>query len=45
LRVAIDRDQIKQKMTAIAAQGAFIGTSSWGYEGWLGQLNAPAQRE
>jgi uncharacterized protein YecE (DUF72 family) len=26
------------KLAALAAQGIFIGTSSWKYEGWLGQI-------
>ena len=33
-----DRDQIKQKVAALAAEGVFIGTSSWKYPGWRGML-------
>lgn len=33
-----DRDKMKSTLAALAAQGAFIGTSSWKYPGWLGQL-------
>jgi uncharacterized protein YecE (DUF72 family) len=33
-----DRDQLKAALAALAASGAFVGTSSWKYPGWLGQL-------
>jgi uncharacterized protein YecE (DUF72 family) len=33
-----DREQVKAQAARLAAQGIFIGTSSWKYEGWLGQL-------
>ncbi len=36
--MAFDREQMKTKAAALAARGVFIGTSSWKYEGWLGQL-------
>jgi uncharacterized protein YecE (DUF72 family) len=29
------------KTAELAAQGVFIGTSSWKYEGWLNQLYTP----
>ena len=29
----------------LAAQGVFIGTSSWKYEGWMGQLYTPQRYE
>ncbi len=32
-------------LAAIAAQGIYIGTSSWKYDGWLGQLYTPARYE
>ena len=38
-----DREQIKQKAAALAAQGVYIGTSSWKYEGWFGQLYSPGR--
>jgi hypothetical protein len=38
--VPFDRDQIKQKVAALAAEGVFIGTSSWKYPGWRGMLLA-----
>lgn len=33
-----DREQMRQKSSGLAAAGVFIGTSSWKYPGWLGQL-------
>src|SRR5262245_21391791 len=33
-----DRDRIKQAVQKLAAQNIFIGTSSWKYRGWFGQL-------
>lgn len=33
-----DREQLKQGVAALAEQGVFIGTSSWKYLGWRGQL-------
>jgi uncharacterized protein YecE (DUF72 family) len=32
------RDQLKSAAAALAARGVFIGTSSWKYPGWFGQL-------
>jgi uncharacterized protein YecE (DUF72 family) len=40
-----DREQIRLQAAALAAQGVFIGTSSWKYAGWLGQLYTPARYE
>jgi uncharacterized protein YecE (DUF72 family) len=34
---------MKEKVAELAAQGAYIGTSSWKYEGWRGQLYDPAR--
>jgi uncharacterized protein YecE (DUF72 family) len=36
--VSFNRDQIKAALAALAAEGVFIGTSSWKYPGWRGQL-------
>lgn len=33
-----DRDQIRAKVAALAAEGVFIGTSSWKYSGWRGMI-------
>src|ERR1019366_383061 len=40
-----DRDQMKAKVAKLAAAGVFIGTSSWKYDGWFGQLYTPARYE
>jgi uncharacterized protein YecE (DUF72 family) len=32
------REQMKRKAAQLAAKEVFIGTSSWKYEGWFGQL-------
>jgi uncharacterized protein YecE (DUF72 family) len=36
--MAFDREKIKLKTGKLAAEGVFIGTSSWKYEGWLDQI-------
>ena len=36
---------MKTKAAQLAAEGVFVGTSSWKYEGWLGQLYTPARYE
>lgn len=36
--MAFDRPTMKNDAATLAAQGAYIGTSSWKYPGWLGQL-------
>lgn len=41
--MGFDREQIKKKAAALAAEGVFIGTSSWKYDGWFGQLYTPAR--
>jgi uncharacterized protein YecE (DUF72 family) len=33
-----NRAQLKQRVEGLAAQGVFVGTSSWKYPGWLGTL-------
>ena len=43
--MAFDREQMKKKAAALAAKGVYIGTSSWKYEGWFGQLYTPARYE
>jgi len=35
---SFDRERLKQKLEELTRQGVFIGTSSWKYEGWLGQI-------
>jgi uncharacterized protein YecE (DUF72 family) len=40
-----DREAVKRRATELAAKGVLIGTSSWKYEGWFGQLYTPARYE
>ena len=40
-----DRERMKVKAAELAAKGVFVGTSSWKYEGWFGQLYTPARYE
>lgn len=40
-----ERDRAREQAAALAAQGVFLGTSSWKYEGWLGQLYSPERYE
>jgi uncharacterized protein YecE (DUF72 family) len=37
-RPDFDRDRLAERIAALAREGVFIGTSSWKYEGWLGQI-------
>ena len=39
--MTFDREQIAQRVSQLAAKNIYIGTSSWKYEGWLGQLYSP----
>lgn len=41
--MAFDRKQIQVEAAELAARGLFIGTSSWKYVGWLGQLYTPGR--
>jgi uncharacterized protein YecE (DUF72 family) len=43
--VTFNREELKQKAADLAAQGVFIGTSSWKYPGWGGQIYDPARYE
>jgi uncharacterized protein YecE (DUF72 family) len=38
LSMSFDRDKIKAAAADLAARGVFIGTSSWKYSGWRGQI-------
>lgn len=40
-----DRGNITPKLAELAQRGVYIGTSSWKYEGWLGQLYTPSRYE
>jgi uncharacterized protein YecE (DUF72 family) len=35
---SFDRDGLARKLRALSAENIWIGTSSWKYEGWLGQI-------
>jgi len=35
------RQRLGEKLKSLASQGIWIGTSSWKYEGWLGQIYTP----
>ncbi len=35
------KDDLRLKVKALAAQNLFLGTSSWKYPGWLGQIYSP----
>src|SRR4029453_14737295 len=43
--MAFHRDQVKQRVSELAPKGVFMGTSSWKYAGWFGQLYTPARYE
>src|SRR5262245_26414685 len=43
--MAFDRENMKAKASELASKGVFLGTSSWKYEGWFGQLYTPARYE
>lgn len=35
------RDRLRARLGELAAGGIYLGTSSWKYEGWLGQIYTP----
>lgn len=37
-RPPFDRERLADRLGSLAAEGILIGTSSWKYEGWLGQI-------
>ena len=43
--MSFDREKMRETAAELAAKGIFIGTSSWKYEGWFGQLYTPARYE
>jgi uncharacterized protein YecE (DUF72 family) len=43
--VEFDRAELTKAVSAAAARGVFIGTSSWRYPGWLGQIYTPERYE
>lgn len=36
--VGFDRERLRERLSALAGRGIYIGGSSWKYEGWLGQI-------
>jgi uncharacterized protein YecE (DUF72 family) len=40
-----DRAIVKRRVAALAAKGIYLGTSSWKYEGWLGQIYTASRYE
>jgi uncharacterized protein YecE (DUF72 family) len=43
--MAFDRQELAQQTASLAAQGVYIGTSSWKYPGWFETLYARARYE
>lgn len=35
---SFDRERLRARLAALAAEQIFIGTSSWKYQGWIGQI-------
>src|SRR5208282_6803746 len=35
------RDRLRPRLAELAARGILVGTSSWKYPGWLGQIYSP----
>jgi uncharacterized protein YecE (DUF72 family) len=40
-----DREQMTKAAADLAGKGVYVGTSSWKYEGWLGQFYRPERYE
>ena len=36
--MSFDRDRMREQLAVLARSGVYIGTSSWKYPGWLGQI-------
>jgi uncharacterized protein YecE (DUF72 family) len=36
--MSFDRERMWEQAASLAVQGVYLGTSSWKYEGWMGQL-------
>jgi hypothetical protein len=41
----VSRERLAEQAANLAAQQVFIGTSSWKYQGWFGQLYDRARYE
>src|SRR5476649_660230 len=42
---AFDLEYYRARIAALAERGIFVGTSSWKYEGWVGQIYTAARYE
>ena len=42
---SFDLPYYRARIAALADKGVFVGTSSWKYEGWLGQIYTPSRYE
>lgn len=45
LPVTFEREEVRRQLNELAAQGVFVGTSSWKYPGWCGTLYDSARYE
>lgn len=43
--MSFDREHMQEQAASLALQGVYVGTSSWKYEGWLGQLYTAGRYE
>ncbi len=43
--MTLNRQELAQQAASLAAQGVYIGTSSWKYPGWCGMLYDRARYE
>lgn len=43
--MSFDRDMMQRAAALLAKAGVYVGTSSWKYDGWFGQLYTPARYE
>jgi len=43
--MSFDRQALAQAVQMLAQKGVYVGTSSWKYEGWIGQLYDAARYE
>ncbi len=40
-----DRENMRERLAVLAEHGVYIGTSSWKYGGWMGQLYTAGRYE
>lgn len=41
----IDLPSFRAQLAALTERGIYVGTSSWKYPGWLGQIYSPSRYE